>query len=88
MEYYNLSKEDVINHLKTHETHGLDNKAVAQLHQTFGSNRLNEKKKKTNFQRFCDQFKDAMILILIAAAAVSFVIACMEGNPRDFLNRH
>ena len=39
-----------------------------------------EKKKKTNFQRFIDQFKDAMILILIAAAIVSFVVVCVEKN--------
>ena len=42
------------------------------------------KKKKTNFQRFLAQFKDVMILILLAAAAVSFVIACVEGEPKEF----
>ena len=46
-----------------------------------GANRLREKKKKSNLMRFFDQFKDVMILILIAAAVVSFVIACYEGNP-------
>lgn len=35
-------------------------------------------------QRFFDQFKDVMILILLAAAVVSFVIACIEGNPMEF----
>ncbi len=34
--------------------------------------------------RFFDQFKDAMILILIAAAVVSFIIACIEKNPKEF----
>lgn len=27
-----------------------------------------------------------MILILLAAAAVSFAIACVEGEPKEFLN--
>ena len=39
-----------------------------------------EKKKKTTAQRFLDQFKDVMILILIAAAIVSFVVVCLEKN--------
>ena len=49
-----------------------------QLREQYGENRLREKKKKSMLARFADQFKDAMILILIAAAAVSFVIACAE----------
>ena len=34
-------------------------------------------------QRFGDQFKDVMILILIAAAVISFVIACMERDSKE-----
>lgn len=63
---------------------GLNQAQVAERQKKFGENKLQEKKKKTNLQRFADQFKDAMILILIAAAAVSFVIACMEGEPQGF----
>jgi P-type Ca2+ transporter type 2C len=37
----------------------------------FGPNELSEKKKKTAFRMFLDQFTDFMILVLIAAAAVS-----------------
>ena len=35
-------------------------------------------------QRFALQFRDAMILILLAAAVVSFVIAWAEGNSKEF----
>ena len=59
---------------------GLSAAQVTQQKAKFGENRLREKKKKTTFQRFIDQFKDVMILILIAAAIVSFVVVIMEQN--------
>ena len=36
---------------------------------------LPQKKSKSNWERFAEQFKDVMILILLAAAAVSFFIS-------------
>ncbi len=84
MEYYNLSKDTVLKELNTNETHGLTRDTVSKLREEFGENKLKEKKKKTNLERFIEQFKDAMILILIAAAIVSFVVACIEQNPREF----
>lgn len=84
MLFYSAEKEAVIKELSTDITSGLSDTQVAEKHSRFGDNKLLEKKKKTNWQRFADQFKDVMILILIAAAMVSFVIACMEGNPREF----
>ena len=75
---------NVIEHLQSDLARGLSDAKVAQKRTQYGENKLREKKKKTNFQRFIDQFKDAMILILLAAAAVSFVIACVERNPKEF----
>ena len=84
MTAHHIPGDEVIRQLGTDQAVGLTAAQVAEKRAQFGENKLREKKKKTNFQRFLDQFKDAMILILLAAAAVSFVIACVEKNPKEF----
>ena len=80
MLFHNKNKEETLKLLSTNRESGLSAGQVAELQQKHGPNRLKEKKKKTLAQRFFDQFKDVMILILIAAAIVSFVIVCVEKN--------
>ena len=84
MIYHNEPISSVLKELETNMENGLSSSDVAILLAEHGDNKLKEKKKKTNFQRFLDQFKDVMILILIVAAIISFVIACVEGNPKEF----
>ncbi|MBQ7904028.1 MAG: HAD-IC family P-type ATPase, partial [Oscillospiraceae bacterium] len=82
--FHNIKSEDAIASLDSNLAEGLSEKQAAEKLAQHGENRLREKKKKTNFQRFVDQFKDAMIIILLIAAAVSFAIAVIEGNPKEF----
>ena len=84
MTFYHESCETVVQELSSDIHSGLSDAQIVKKQEAFGENKLKEKKKKTMLQRFADQFKDAMILILLAAATVSFVIACMEGNPEEF----
>ena len=84
MIFYHQSKEDILNHFNTTEAEGLSSDKVEELRNTFGENRLKEKKKKSTFARFLDQFRDVMILILIGAAIISFIVACVERNPKEF----
>ncbi len=84
MESHTRSKQELLDLFKVKEETGLKSEQVKEQQGRFGLNKLKEKKKKTNFQRFIDQFKDVMILILIAAAIVSFTVACVEKNPKEF----
>lgn len=84
MLFHNVTKEAAIKELSANPEKGLSSKQTEELILKYGPNKLQEKKKKTNLQRFFDQFKDVMILILIAAALISFVIACTQGDPMEF----
>ncbi len=77
---HNQPGEELLKELHSNPESGLTSAQVADLQAKFGENRLKEKKKKTTLQRFLDQFKDVMILILIAAAIVSFVVVVVEKN--------
>ena len=80
--------ETVLQELETDWSHGLGPEQVAARFARYGPNRLRQAKKKTNIQRFFDQFRDMMILILLAAAAVSLCWPAWRGCPAPFLNRH
>ena len=84
MTYHQLPASEAVQTLDSDSSRGLRSEQVQERLTSFGENKLKEKKKKTNFQRFLAQFKDVMILILLAAAVVSFVIACVEGEPKEF----
>ena len=80
MSFHSQSQTQVLNQLAVDPASGLSAAEVTARLERYGENKLREKKKKTTFQRFLDQFKDVMILILIAAAIVSFVVVCVEQN--------
>ncbi len=83
MVFYSKTAREVIDALDS-DISGLTSEEANQKRAEYGENKLKEKKKKSNFSRFLEQFKDVMIIILIAAAVVSFVIAIIEGNPKEF----
>lgn len=80
MNYHDKSRDEVILALMTDEKNGLSSDEAKKRLEKYGENKLREKKKKSNLARFADQFKDVMILILIAAAVVSFTMICIEKN--------
>lgn len=84
MNWHSENSQIVVQALQSNMTTGLTDEQVVQMREKHGENRLREKKKKTNFQRFIDQFKDTMILILLAAAGVSLAITIAEKTNEYF----
>lgn len=84
MLFHSEKIDNVLKTLETDAVKGLESKSAEKLREKYGENTLTQKKPKSMLRRFFDQFKDVMILILLAAAVVSFVIACVEQNPMEF----
>ena len=84
MTAHNTPKEALLQELSVTAEAGLSSQEAQRRLAEYGENKLAEKKKKTNFQRFLEQFQDVMILILLLAAVVSFVVACFGHDPMEF----
>ncbi|MEO5906840.1 MAG: HAD-IC family P-type ATPase, partial [Saprospiraceae bacterium] len=69
---YQLNKQEILTQLKTTEQ-GLNNSAIAGLQKEFGKNVLEEKRQKSKLTVLASQFTDVMILVLVIAAAISFI---------------
>ncbi len=85
MNAHSDGQREVLKALQTDETKGLSKAKVEKRQKEYGLNKLKEKKKKSLARRFLEQFKDVMILILLVAAVVSFVVACIEKDPIEFV---
>lgn len=76
--WHTFSVDETINALKS-SREGLSAGEVQKRLQEYGYNEIQEKKRKTAFSMFLDQFKDFMIIVLIIAAIISGFI----GEPVD-----
>ena len=81
---YSRSKEQVLQELQVDESKGLSSDEVIERQEKFGVNKLTAKKPKSIMVRFLEQFKDVMILILLAAAVISFVVALNGHDKMEF----
>ncbi len=71
MKWYELRSEEVEKRLNTNYENGLTSKEVKDRLQKFGYNELQEAEKPNMFLLFLEQFKDFMVLVLLAATLVS-----------------
>ncbi|WP_455049768.1 cation-translocating P-type ATPase [Granulicatella adiacens] len=79
---YLQSVEEVFNEVQSSPA-GLSSQEVASRLEKYGANTLQEGKKKSLLQKFVDQFKDFMILVLLVAAVVSMFAHSGEPDPTD-----
>lgn len=74
MTFYASSAESVLSELRS-STEGLSKAEVEKRLAEYGKNELAEGKKKSLLMKFAEQFKDFMILVLLAAAIISAVVS-------------
>ncbi len=73
MQFYSVPEKEIFDQFGS-GPEGLSNSKAAENLQKFGPNALLEKKKKPVWILFLGQFKDFMILILLAAAVLSGIV--------------
>lgn len=78
--WFNKSIEQVKEELNTNLETGLSEEEYLKALSKYGKNELESKKKKSTLQKFIEQFKDFMIIVLIISAIVSGVVGVVEGE--------
>lgn len=77
--YFNKKGEDICREFNT-SMNGLSDEQVQKNREEFGENKLYEKKKKSVFLVFLEQFKDLLVIILIIAAIISMATGNIEST--------
>ena len=77
--YFNKTGKETLE-LQNTAAAGLSHQEVQRRTEQYGPNKLSEGKKKSVLQVFLEQFKDLMVLILIAAAVISALSGNMEST--------
>ena len=79
MKYYCEDSQQVLQELNSQKS-GLTEKEAAERLLQNGANELKAAKGKSLLRRFAEQVADPMIVILLAAAAISGVLAVLEND--------
>lgn len=80
MELYSQSREEAVQTLGTDPARGLNQRECQRRLEQYGKNELRPAKRRGLPARFFSQFQDLMVLILLAAAAISFAVSWVRGD--------
>ena len=85
MLFHQATAQEALEALGTDSERGLTPGEATKRLGKYGRNQLRSGKKQSVLSRFFSQFKDFMVLILLASAGVSFWASAMQGDA-DFLD--
>lgn len=83
MNYHSVDIREAVKELGTSINNGLDSREAEKRLKKYGCNALAKKKRTSLLIRFILQFKDFMVLVLIAAAIISTLVEIYSGG-RNF----
>ena len=79
-EFHQLSADEALARLRSDHRHGLsDVEAHARLQQ-HGPNQLRQQERTPTWRRLLTQLQDTLVVLLLAAAAISAIVWYMEGD--------
>ena len=80
MNWYQMESQEVMDKLNRFKDRSLSQKEVIKRQRHYGKNELQSEKGPGFFRQFAAQFKDFMILTLLAAAGISFFASYAQGE--------
>ncbi|KAJ3300572.1 hypothetical protein HK104_009907 [Borealophlyctis nickersoniae] len=80
---YTKSPNEVLAHLKVDPQKGLSKKEAARRLKEYGHNELPADPPTPLWELILEQFKDQLVIILLVAAAISFVLAYLETEEHE-----
>ncbi len=85
MNWQSLTSTETLKLLKTDLKSGLSQFSAEKRLHKYGKNKLEQKKNKSLFAKFIEQFSDFMVIILLIASIISFLTSKLENN-NDYID--
>lgn len=80
MDWYRYKISEILKKFNVSENKGICKSSLKKRQKLHGKNLLAEKRPKSLFKKFLEQFSDFMVITLLIASAVSFIMAITNEN--------
>ncbi|EEB96375.1 hypothetical protein MPER_04502, partial [Moniliophthora perniciosa FA553] len=78
--------EEILQHFSVDPVRGLTSSQAAKHAEIYGKNELPEEPPTPLWELILEQFKDQLVLILLASAVISFVLAFFDESEGTFVS--